>query len=1365
VANENSTPQMRERAVMISGSYDDVIEYRQWLGRAIEASGLETLAIEYFPGSNVELSLSMVRESAAYAAIVGSKYGYISHDSILNPDQLSLTELEYNEALRLKRPCLIFVFGDDLLARSSEREIDPERIRKLKAFRERVKWEGRDQYHYFAAFDDFQTFTAAAQSALDNLRDVIIPSTISQSDAPVSKAFREQAPQGESVAQDAKASITGETGRPLVFISASRADIEWRRQFEETLDRYHEVIEWWDDAKLETGMPWETETESAITRAQIAVILLSPEYLEAPNAIYEMARLGTRSTAGSLRLFPIVVRDCAWQDLPEIRAVKVWANGKPLERLTFAERSVELNRIALGILKLAGKAPEAHQEPRAEERAEDSVSPPEPRFSEGATTVLERARSLGEQSGRGRITSSCLLFGFAETAGSNIDASRFVRDMFESAEIYALALRSFLIDTENPHSDVVNLPIGKTSRNVASVLDYAVKIAPTVSPGADKIHQRHLLAALLNLPGRKGQLRAHKRLKELGIERSRYLNGLREFIHITAPEDNFDEWEKLLAVGRKPKATAEPAPSPFVEGTAGYTAEFCGVGGERPVADYLFVGTHANRLAELIALRETKLPLAIGLFGNWGSGKSHFMNLMDRRLKSLMDVEKTRPETASPKWCREIVPIYFNAWHYLDANLWASLVAQIFESLFIHLRPKENDLAEVQRLLEEASGATARATEEVAIAQAATTQARIELRVAEENRRREETAIDGLLHGLRSLLPEVKPQELQWQVAQLLDKHANVKTLGELRQVVGEASTLRGRVHTLWNSLWKQPGRVWRITWLVVAVVVPTLLILAATYLPFVRQWFDGVWRGVAGLLAGLPTLILSLRPFLQQAREHLNQIEGWMKQAERAQEDARETPQVMQATIKASAANATEEAARGRLAQAVAREKQLTEEAQSLAPERRLGRYIEQRAQSSDYRGQLGLVSLARRDFQELSNLFADAEALKKRVAGLRAMQREKNESAAKVRASQTGKNEEEAKQIDSEAEDIERQAKDFGEEADRIEKLSGSIDRIVLFVDDLDRCQPEKVVEILQAVHLLLAFPLFAVVVGVDQRCLRQSLRMQFRGLLTEESGKERASKNERLDAPLDQDPNERLATPLDYLEKIFHVPFHLPVMDKNGFGELISQLTEPLKGASAPSEPEPRPPVPPSAPAAKRVTTVSSAVPVSGGISPKPSSMPASNVIASTMPLVVSRASIPTETIGSVPLHDWERKALRDYHALIQTPRGATRLLNTYRLVRAGIPKDEWRGFSSGGEHRVAMLLLAAAAGYPASAREWFGKLRNGDPRTVLSAKDVSSTDPIGWNQFKNVQKETFTNGTELLTNEIMAKWIQRVEIFTF
>ena len=55
--------------------------------------------------------------------------------------------------------------------------------------------------------------------------------------------------------------------------------------------------------------------------------------------------------------------------------------------------------------------------------------------------------------------------------------------------------------------------------------------------------------------------------------------------------------------------------------------------------------------------------------------------------------------------------------------------------------------------------------------------------------------------------------------------------------------------------------------------------------------------------------------------------------------------------------------------------------------------------------------------------------------------------------------------------------------------------IDRIVLYIDDLDRCSPDQVVEVLQAVHLLLALDLFVVVVGVDPRWLLHSLEQRYR------------------------------------------------------------------------------------------------------------------------------------------------------------------------------------------------------------------------------------------------------------------------------
>ena len=54
--------------------------------------------------------------------------------------------------------------------------------------------------------------------------------------------------------------------------------------------------------------------------------------------------------------------------------------------------------------------------------------------------------------------------------------------------------------------------------------------------------------------------------------------------------------------------------------------------------------------------------------------------------------------------------------------------------------------------------------------------------------------------------------------------------------------------------------------------------------------------------------------------------------------------------------------------------------------------------------------------------------------------------------------------------------------------------VNRIILYIDDLDRCPPEKVVDVLRAIHLLLAFRLFVVVVAVDARWMKRSLKDRF-------------------------------------------------------------------------------------------------------------------------------------------------------------------------------------------------------------------------------------------------------------------------------
>ncbi|WP_164545301.1 P-loop NTPase fold protein [Antribacter gilvus] len=84
------------------------------------------------------------------------------------------------------------------------------------------------------------------------------------------------------------------------------------------------------------------------------------------------------------------------------------------------------------------------------------------------------------------------------------------------------------------------------------------------------------------------------------------------------------------------------------------------------------------------------------------------------------------------------------------------------------------------------------------------------------------------------------------------------------------------------------------------------------------------------------------------------------------------------------------------------------------------------------------------------------------------------------------------------------------------------GRVERIVLHVDDLDRCPPERVVDVLQALTLLLSTSLFVVVVAADPRTLRLSLER---------------------DAATATHLEGRTAGALDHLDAFFQVPYALP------------------------------------------------------------------------------------------------------------------------------------------------------------------------------------------------------------------------------
>ena len=90
--------------------------------------------------------------------------------------------------------------------------------------------------------------------------------------------------------------------------------------------------------------------------------------------------------------------------------------------------------------------------------------------------------------------------------------------------------------------------------------------------------------------------------------------------------------------------------------------------------------------------------------------------------------------------------------------------------------------------------------------------------------------------------------------------------------------------------------------------------------------------------------------------------------------------------------------------------------------------------------------------------------------------------------------------------------------------------ITTLVVLIDDLDRCSPERIIENLEAIKLFLNVPTTAFVIGADRRIIRQAVAWRYRDAL-------RASTLAEGQA----DPSERLVD--DYLEKLIQIPYRLP------------------------------------------------------------------------------------------------------------------------------------------------------------------------------------------------------------------------------
>lgn len=140
------------------------------------------------------------------------------------------------------------------------------------------------------------------------------------------------------------------TKAPTIFVSYAHEDSDWAKRIRtmmQPLQRTH-AVEVWDDRRIQASKDWHAEIDRALSRARIAVLLVSPDFLASEFIEkYELPAILTARQQGRLDILWIYVAPCLVDKsaLGSIQAAH--SPREPLVTLTGAEQQQHLLQVAL----------------------------------------------------------------------------------------------------------------------------------------------------------------------------------------------------------------------------------------------------------------------------------------------------------------------------------------------------------------------------------------------------------------------------------------------------------------------------------------------------------------------------------------------------------------------------------------------------------------------------------------------------------------------------------------------------------------------------------------------------------------------------------------------------------------------------------------------------------------------------------------------------------------------------------------------------------------------------------------------------------------------------------------------------------
>ena len=696
-----------------------------------------------------------------------------------------------------------------------------------------------------------------------------------------------------------------------------------------------------------------------------------------------------------------------------------------------------------------------------------------------------------------------------------------------------------------------------------------------------------------------------------------------------------------------------------VSGKHSYEPFYMTEGDHQSTLDQLDFTNDINSFASVIALEKVKPPLAIGLFGNWGSGKSFFMEKLEKRIKKITN-RKDPEYIENPeglKYVEHVVHVKFNSWHYSDANLWASLITEIFDQLKAYGKDEkqESEINKLQRTLKTTI---------------------LDRKVIDEKREELEKTVKELeveqtqkrtkledISGIKLLKRILSDKRIRQDFAEL--NNENIEKVFEnkekIDQYISELQDTGNKAAFFFKEFFNLRGWRWAI--------VITVAIIAILFAPLLKNIFPAEWAAFAlhirtfttVFAAILANIITTIKPYSSGLRDAMDRLQSIKKTMESRKQA--ENPVL---TAQQSELNRLQKS----LVKLDIEISDKKENINEILSGRRLIKFLDEKTKDSNYSSALGIISWVRKDFLTLDKLLREQHSI----------------------------SEKEKKEL---------------KELFNPEDVQLKIDRIILYIDDLDRCSEDVVVRVLEAIHLLLAFELFVVIVGVDPRWLNNALSEKYKNLFgyanNKDANNNNAKKAANQQSAEDNSTLKGSATSYDYLEKIFQIPFALKPINKTGREDLIQYLmssemaenktTETTKkGASVKEK-------------TKTGDTPSKPAPdVPAGEKNDP---PEHNGTAEEKSVNAQKAK---ERLVFTPE---ELAYMQKISSLFgQTPRAINRYVNIYRIIKThGSLKVE--GDYSKDEFMPVMFLLGIIVGYAAFAEEFVAEISKADDK--LKFKD--------------------------------------------